>query len=86
MLFEGHVQGVGFRFSAAEIARNFSVSGYVMNRPDGAVELVAEGDEQVLLQFRSALLASHLSRYIRRAQTNWLPPTHSFQTFEIRYA
>ncbi len=86
MQFEGHVQGVGFRFTTAELARRFSVSGYVMNCPDGSVELVAEGDERELIRFRAALLESALSRHVLREQTRWLPAAGTFETFEIRYA
>ncbi len=42
--FAGRVQGVGFRYTAVNIARRFAVAGYVRNLPDGRrVELVAEG-------------------------------------------
>ena len=41
--FTGRVQGVGFRYTAVSVARRFAVAGYVMNLPDGRVELVAEG-------------------------------------------
>jgi acylphosphatase len=50
----GFVQGVGFRFSVERAARSRSVSGWVRNRPDGAVEAVFEGereDVEALLEF-----------------------------------
>ena len=39
----GRVQGVFFRDSARERARSHGVSGWIRNRPDGAVEAVLEG-------------------------------------------
>ena len=39
----GRVQGVGFRWSAANEARNRNIKGYVKNLPDGSVYLEAEG-------------------------------------------
>ena len=39
----GHVQGVGFRWSAANEARNRNIKGYVKNLSDGSVYLEAEG-------------------------------------------
>ena len=39
----GRVQGVGFRWSAANEARNRNIKGYVKNLSDGSVYLEAEG-------------------------------------------
>src|SRR5271157_2991968 len=41
--YSGRVQGVGFRYTASSIARQFAVTGYGKNLPDGRVELVVEG-------------------------------------------
>lgn len=43
VFFTGHVQGVGFRYSALQIAKEFDVAGFVCNLPDGRVHLEAEG-------------------------------------------
>lgn len=43
MVVRGHVQGVGFRWWCARRAAELGVSGWVLNRPDGSVEIVAEG-------------------------------------------
>ncbi len=40
----GFVQGVFFRDSVRRLASQRGVSGWVANRPDGAVEAVFEGD------------------------------------------
>jgi len=42
----GFVQGVGFRFGVERAANSRGVSGWVRNRPDGAVEAVFEGDQE----------------------------------------
>jgi acylphosphatase len=44
VLARGFVQGVGFRYSAADEARARGVSGWVRNSPDGTVEAVFEGE------------------------------------------
>ncbi|MEK6797327.1 MAG: ATP-binding protein [Planctomycetota bacterium] len=48
--FTGRVQGVGFRNHALQVASRLNVTGYVRNLPDGRVELVAEGHEELLDQ------------------------------------
>jgi acylphosphatase len=44
VVYSGHVQGVGFRYSVEMIAGNLEVRGYVQNQYDGSVELVVEGN------------------------------------------
>lgn len=40
----GRVHGVGFRASTVVTARSLGLNGWVANRADGSVEVVAEGD------------------------------------------
>ena len=43
LIVKGRVQGVYFRASTVQRARHFGLTGWVMNRYDGSVEMVAEG-------------------------------------------
>lgn len=43
LVIHGKVQGVFFRDSIRQAARNEGVSGWASNRDDGAVEVVLEG-------------------------------------------
>ena len=52
---EGRVQGVGYRYFVLRQADALGVSGYARNRPDGSVEVVAEGDVAVLADFEARL-------------------------------
>lgn len=45
VVVQGRVQGVSFRWTCKEAADRLGVAGWVRNRPDGTVEVVAEGDE-----------------------------------------
>ena len=82
-LFSGQVQGVGFRYTARSLASHFDVGGYVRNLPDGRVEIVAEGLEEELNGFLTALESSHLSGFIRSKQVNWDRPEGKYESFEI---
>ena len=46
----GRVQGVFYRAFAKDAADALGVRGWVRNREDGAVELVAEGDVDALVE------------------------------------
>ena len=39
----GHVQGVGFRWWTRSRALELGLAGYASNRPDGRVQVVAQG-------------------------------------------
>ena len=47
----GRVQGVGFRYYTVMKAKDFGISGYVMNAPDGSVFIEAEAEEDALDSF-----------------------------------
>jgi len=52
LIIKGRVQGVFFRVRAQEVAEELGLLGVVRNRPDGHVELIAEGPEQKLSRLR----------------------------------
>ncbi len=47
----GRVQGVGFRRFVLHCANEYSVGGWVKNRPDGNVEIEAIGTQAELISF-----------------------------------
>ena len=51
----GRVQGVGFRYFAQDAANREGLHGYVLNRDDGTVEAVAEGDAESVERFELAM-------------------------------
>ena len=48
LIVRGRVSGVFFRAATQREARRLGVSGWVRNRPDGTIELVAEGEEEAI--------------------------------------
>ena len=52
MIIEGRVQGVAFRYHTQMKARELGINGWVKNRTDGSVEVIAEGFENDLHAFK----------------------------------
>ena len=84
VFYAGHVQGVGFRASVQEIAREFQVTGFVQNLPDGRVELVVEGQPVEVSGFLKEI-AERRADFIRSVQSDTRPSTGEFAGFQIRY-
>jgi acylphosphatase len=84
VLFSGQVQGVGFRYTARNVALQYDVRGYVRNLPDGRVELAVEGDAREIDSFVQAL-KEKMGSFIRRADVNDSPATGEFNDFSIRH-
>jgi acylphosphatase len=82
--YQGHVQGVGFRYIAASIARQFDVTGFVQNLPDGRVYLVVEGEPGEVSQFLAEVRA-RMEHFIRDTSADRRPATGQFTRFEIRH-
>ena len=83
VLYSGKVQGVGFRYTVKTVAAGFELTGIIRNRPDGRVELMAEGSRTELGDFRTAILDAGLAGFISDEQVTWLPAKNEFRGFEI---
>ena len=81
--YSGHVQGVGFRYTAKTVATGFEIVGTVRNLPDGRVELVVEGTRPELEAYRSALRDAGLAGFIRDEHVEWTEVQNQFRNFEI---
>jgi acylphosphatase len=82
--YSGRVQGVGFRYTARSIARQFAVAGYVKNLSDGRVQLVVEGRAE---EIRGLLreIQTEMGRYIRDVQETSSRATGGFSGFDVRF-
>jgi acylphosphatase len=83
VLYEGRVQGVGFRFSVKSIITGYDVVGCVKNLIDGRVELEVQGEESEVDEFLEAVLKSHLRRHINRFVVREIPLKKGVKGFEI---
>lgn len=84
VIYHGRVQGVGFRQTTAYFVRRYPVVGYVLNRSDGTVELVAECDAATFKALQ-AEIAAHFLRNIERCDVSEEPATGEFSRFEVRH-
>lgn len=83
IFYSGHVQGVGFRYTAKTVAAGFEVTGMVRNLPDGRVELTAEGARAELEAFRTAIRDAGLAGLIRDEAITWSDAQNVMHGFEI---
>ncbi|HEY0863741.1 MAG TPA: acylphosphatase [Lacunisphaera sp.] len=83
VFFTGRVQGVGFRYQALQVAKGFEVSGFVMNLPDGRVQLEAEGATGEVRDFIIAV-RERMEGYIRKVEQTETQRAAQFQGFSIR--
>lgn len=56
IFFVGQVQGVGFRYTASQLAARFQLSGWVRNLTDGRVEMIVEGLSDTVDDFVQSLI------------------------------
>ncbi len=61
IVFEGFVQGVGFRWRASHAASLYGCTGWVKNEWDGSVTMEIQGSEE---QIDRVIASLHAGRYI----------------------
>ncbi len=84
IIFTGHVQGVGFRYTARGIARQHPVSGYVRNLSDGTVEMLLQGapaDIDRCLQE----VQQEFAEFIRETRVEPVPYNPRYTDFQIAH-
>ena len=81
--FEGHVQGVGFRYQTLGVAKGFDVTGYVRNMIDGRVHLYAEGEETEVIAFQVEV-ESELKNYIKEIEIKTDTGARTCRNFRIK--
>ena len=83
VFFSGRVQGVGFRYQALQVAKEFEVSGWVRNLPDGRVHLETEGRPDEVKDFIAAL-QERMEGHIRKIEQTTGTRAPQFSGFTIR--
>lgn len=83
LFVRGRVQGVFFRASAQREAKRLGLTGWVKNRPDGAVELVAEGEEDQLKELIGWANRGPSNARVERVDVRWRSFVGDFSDFRI---
>jgi acylphosphatase len=82
--YTGNVHGVGFRWTARDIANSLNLTGWVMNSPDGRVEVLCEGDENEIDVFIKKI-GKAMEHYITSSDIIRQKPTGEFDSFGIKF-
>lgn len=81
----GSVQGVSFRYYTRRQARDLGLTGYVENRPDGSVHVLAQGDRGALLALLEWLHSGPSLAEVSKVDVQWTRPSVRHAGFEVRY-
>jgi acylphosphatase len=84
-LIRGHVQMVGFRAFAEARAERHGATGYVRNTSSSEVEVVSEGDKDLLESFLVDLRRGPRGAVVTDVLVSWEQPRGEFTDFSVRY-
>src|SRR5258708_21248091 len=84
LVISGRVQGVGFRFSAYDEAKDLALAGWVRNLLNGDVEIVAEGSRENLQMLAAWAHLGPPSAHVTQVREDWSSFTVEFTEFRIR--
>ncbi|MBW1998713.1 MAG: acylphosphatase [Deltaproteobacteria bacterium] len=83
LVIEGRVQGVFFRDSTRRRALSLGIKGWVKNRPDGRVEVLAEGPEDKVRQLVAWCHKGPPAASVTRVEETPEPYRGEFDSFDI---
>lgn len=84
-IISGDVVGVGFRAWVRRFAQDNHVNGWVKNRKDKTVEIVAEGEKEALDKLIVLCQKGPDVSWVERVDITWLPATGEFIDFCVLY-
>jgi acylphosphatase len=84
-VIHGDVQGVGFRYFVMREARSLGLRGWVRNRDDGSVELVAEGEKADLERLLEAARRGPSQARVSDVRANWSAAGGDLKPFDLTF-
>jgi acylphosphatase len=85
VIIHGRVQGVFYRAYAREKAVELGLSGWVKNRIDKTVEVVAEGERKKLEDLVKWCNMGPPDAYVTDVEVKWGSYTGEFRGFSVKY-
>lgn len=83
-IISGRVQGVAYRAFVQNIARDMRVNGFVVNLPDGSVEVLAQGEYGVLKVFLQHIAKGPAGAVVTGVYDEWSEePEKTYERFDI---
>lgn len=82
-IIHGRVQGVNFRYHTQLTAQALNLTGWVANRPDGTVEVTAEGPRPALDQLLAFLHQGPSHAAVERVDAEWLESAGRYTRFQV---
>lgn len=86
VIIRGKVQGVFFRMETLHAAERVGVKGWVMNRPDGSVEALFEGDSENVDALLKWCRKGPPAADVKDVSVEEKPYTGEYLDFTIRYS
>lgn len=83
LVIYGRVQGVFFRSATQREARRLGITGWVKNRADGSVEVLAEGEEDAIKELTSWANHGPSAARVDSVDLRWRGYTGEFPSFTI---
>jgi len=77
----GKVQEVGYRARIVDIANAFGLKGMIENQTDGRVKIIAEGEDEKLKWFESAIDIKNTLIYVSSIEKEYSPACNEFDNF-----
>lgn len=84
LIISGRVQGVYFRAFTQKQAIKYEITGYVCNKDDGSVEVVACAEDEKLERFIRWCHKGPIMAKVKNVVINELLMPETFTQFEIR--
>lgn len=79
----GTVQGVAYRIYVEDAATELKITGTVRNLPNGAVEIIAQGQPDILKDFIEYLHEGSLMAKVESVAIDWVTSKVTYEEFSV---